>query len=436
MAQVLLSGGMVLYKNSFQPMDIFLSDGVIASVAPSASGATIGFSGHTIRCDRFFISPAFVDVHVHLREPGFSYKATIGSETAAAAAGGYTTVCAMPNVLPPPDCLEHLLIQQKRIEETAKIQVFPYGCITRGSHGNELSDMDLLAPLVCAFSDDGKGVQKEELMRQAMKKAAALGKPICAHCEVESLLSGGAIHQGRYAQTHHMAGISSESEWRMIQRDLHLVEETGCRYHVCHISCLESVELIREAKRRGLPVTCETAPHYLCLCEDDLQAEGRFKMNPPLRSREDKQALVGGFCDGTIDFLATDHAPHSSEEKGRGLEKSLFGVVGLETAFSSVHTALVSDGKMSLESLMQRISVGPRRFLGLPDEIRPGVPADLVIFDPEAEYMIDSQKFLSAGRATPLDGMRCKGRVEYTIYHGQIVWKRNKEPMGFAADKQ
>lgn len=420
--QILLKGGMVYNNGRFKRSDVFISDGVIVSVSPA--DAVTDFSGRTIDCDRFFIVPSFADIHVHLREPGFSYKATVKSETAAAAKGGYTVVCAMPNVSPAPDSIKGLGIQLEIIKRDALIDVLPYGCITKGSLGSALSDMEDIAPFVCGFSDDGKGVQEESMITLAMETAKKLGKPISAHCEVNSLLTGGSIHDGRYAKEHGMKGISSESEWKMIERDLSLVEKTGCRYNVCHISAKESVELIRKAKKKGLPVTAETAPHYLCLSEDDLLDEGRFKMNPPLRSKEDKEALIEGFIDGTIDHLATDHAPHSKEEKEKGLEGSLFGIVGLETAFSTVHTALVKEGKMSLETLIERMSVSPRKFLGLPYEIKIGEKADITIIDPEKEWTINSQEFVSAAKSTPFDGFKAVGTVEYTIHNGEIVWER------------
>ena len=310
---------------------------------------------------KYIIVPGLCDVHVHFREPGFSYKETIASGSAAAAHGGYTAVCTMPNLDPVPDSAEHLQVQLDAIKCGAAIKVLPYGAITVGERGEKLADMEAMSDKVCAFSDDGKGVQNDEMMREAMTAAKRLGKIIAAHCEDNSLLFGGYIHDGEYAKAHGHRGISSASEYKQIERDLRLAEETGCAYHVCHISTKESVELIRQAKARGVDVTCETAPHYLVLCDEDMQEDGRFKMNPPLRSLEDKQALIEGIKDGTIDMIATDHAPHSAEEKGRGLEKSLMGVVGLETAFPVLYTELVTKNIITLERLVELQAEGALR---------------------------------------------------------------------------
>ena len=314
---------------------------------------------------KYIIVPGLCDVHVHFREPGFSYKETIASGSAAAAHGGYTAVCTMPNLDPVPDSAEHLQVQLDAIKRGAAIKVLPYGAITVGEKGEKLADMEAISDKVCAFSDDGKGVQNDEMMREAMTAAKRLGKIIAAHCEDNSLLFGGYIHDGEYARMHGHRGISSASEYRQIERDLRLAEETGCAYHVCHISTKESVELIRQAKARGVDVTCETAPHYLVLCDEDMQEDGRFKMNPPLRSREDKEALIEGIKDGTIDMIATDHAPHSAEEKGRGLEKSLMGVVGLETAFPMLYTELVTKNIITLDRLVELMSFKPKERFGI-----------------------------------------------------------------------
>lgn len=356
----------------------------------------------------FFLFPGFCDVHVHFREPGFSYKETIETGTMAAKKGGYTAVCAMPNLNPVPDSLETLRRELDIIERTARIPVYPYGAITKGERGEALADLAAMAPFVCAFSDDGRGVQDEGMMRAAMETAKSLGKLIAAHCEVNALLRGGYIHDGAYAKAHGHRGICSESEWRQIERDLRLADETGCGYHVCHISCKESVRLIREAKQSGVDVSCETAPHYLLLDEGDLREEGRFKMNPPLRAREDREALLEGLCDGTIDMIATDHAPHSAEEKSRGLEKSAFGIVGLETAFPLLYTGLVQGGLLSLEALIDRMAVRPRQRFGLPFE---GVSA----WDLHRETIIDPSQFLSRGKATPFEGRKVFGACVLTV---------------------
>ena len=367
--------------------------------------------------------PGFVDVHVHLREPGFSYKETMETGTASAARGGYTTVCAMPNLNPVPDSLDHLKVQLSRIAEGASIDVLPYGAITVGEKGEVLADMEGMAEYVAAFSDDGRGVQSEEMMRAAMVKAKELGKIIAAHCEDNDLLFGGYIHDGVYAKAHGHRGICSESEWGQIKRDLKLVEEIGCAYHVCHISTKESVQLIREAKARGVNVTCETAPHYLILTDEDLQEDARFKMNPPLRSKEDRAALIEGIVDGTIDMIATDHAPHSAEEKGRGLEKSAMGVVGLETAFAAMYTHLVKTGIITMERLVELMHTAPCRRFGIGSELKEGGIANFTVFDLEKSYMVDPEEFKTMGRATPFTGMEMFGRCLLTMKDGAIVWQ-------------
>lgn len=366
---------------------------------------------------RYIIVPGLCDVHVHFREPGFSYKETIVSGSAAAAHGGYTAVCTMPNLDPVPDSAEHLQVQLDAIKRGAAIKVLPYGAITVGEKGEKLADMEAMSDKVCAFSDDGKGVQNDEMMREAMTAAKRLGKIIAAHCEDNSLLFGGYIHDGEYAKAHGHRGISSESEYRQIERDLRLAEETGCAYHVCHISTKESVELIRQAKARGVDVTCETAPHYLVLCDEDMQEDGRFKMNPPLRSREDKKALIEGIKDGTIDMIATDHAPHSAEEKGRGLEKSLMGVVGLETAFPVLYTELVRKNIITLERLVELMSFKPKERFGIDTN------NDFAVFDISEAYKIDPEDFLSMGRATPFAGREVFGRCLLTVHNGKAVYK-------------
>lgn len=366
---------------------------------------------------KYIIVPGLCDVHVHFREPGFSYKETIASGSAAAAHGGYTAVCTMPNLDPVPDSAEHLQVQLDAIKRGAAIKVLPYGAITVGEKGEKLADMEAISDKVCAFSDDGKGVQNDEMMREAMTAAKRLGKIIAAHCEDNSLLFGGYIHDGEYARMHGHRGISSASEYRQIERDLRLAEETGCAYHVCHISTKESVELIKQAKAHGVNVTCETAPHYLVLCDEDMQEDGRFKMNPPLRSREDKKALIEGIKDGTIDMIATDHAPHSAEEKGRGLEKSLMGVVGLETAFPVLYTELVTKNIITLDRLVELMSFKPKERFGIDTN------NDFAVFDISEAYKIDPEDFLSMGRATPFAGREVFGRCLLTVHNGKVVYK-------------
>ncbi len=366
------------------------------------------------------ILPGFVDVHVHLREPGFSYKETIETGTLAAAHGGYTEVCSMPNLSPVPDSMEHLREQLEKIEKDAKIGVHPYASITVGQKGEALSDMEALAPFVAGFSDDGRGVQSEDMMREAMKRAKALGKIIVAHCEDNSLLYGGYIHDGEYAKAHGHRGICSESEWKPIERDIALLRETGAAYHVCHISTKESVELIRNAKREGLDITCETAPHYLVMNDSMLMEDGRFKMNPPIRSEEDRKALLEGLIDGTIDMIATDHAPHSAEEKAKGLEGSAMGVVGLETAFPVLYTDLVKTGIITLEKLVEVMSDNPRKRFGLP------LSEDYSIWDLDAEYTVKPETFLTKGRATPFAGRSVYGRCLATIRNGKLIWHKGE----------
>ena len=365
----------------------------------------------------YTVFPGFCDVHVHFREPGFSYKETMVSGSRASARGGYTAVCTMPNLNPVPDSVENLAQQLRLIEDGACIHVYPYGAITVGEKGEELADLEGMAPNVIAFSDDGRGVQKDDMMRAAMKKAKELGKMIVAHCEVNELLRGGYIHDGEYSAAHGHRGICSESEWAQIQRDLELVEEIGCSDHVCHISTKESVDIIRKAKARGVNVTCETGPHYLVMDDSFLQEDGRFKMNPPLRSREDRDALIAGIQDGTIDMIATDHAPHSAEEKAKGLEKSAFGVVGIETAFPICYTYLVKTGIITMERLLQLLVTNPRQRFGLP------LGKDFSLWDLDAAYIIDPQDFLSMGKATPFQGWKVQGKCMLTVCDGKIVYR-------------
>ena len=367
--------------------------------------------------------PGLVDVHVHLREPGFPQKETIATGTAAAARGGYTTVCSMPNLCPAPDTPATLGEQLAIIRRDAVVRVKPYGTITMGQRGcGELVDFAALASEVVGFSDDGRGVQSDELMEEAMRRAAAVGKPIVAHCEVDELLRGGYIHDGDYCREHGHKGICSESEWRQVERDIALAEKTGCQYHVCHVSTKESVELVRRAKAKGLRVSCETAPHYLLLCDEDLQEEGRFKMNPPLRSRADREALIGGILDGTIEVVATDHAPHTAEEKSRGLAGSAMGIVGLETAFPLLYKYLVLPGVITLEKLFGLMSENPRRLFGLEGGVEEGDAADFTVLDLGAQYRVDPEAFLSKGRATPFAGWDVQGRAVLTVVGGCEIY--------------
>ena len=361
--------------------------------------------------------PAFADLHVHFREPGQTWKETIRTGSLAAARGGYTLVCAMPNLNPVPDSLEHLAVEQEAIDRDALISVLPYGSITKGRQGRELVDFHALKGSCVAFSDDGSGVQSPEMMREAMRAAAAEDVIIAAHCEDNTLLRGGYIHDGRYCREHGHKGICSESEWGQIARDVELAAETGCRYHVCHISTVESVDIIRQAKKSGVKVTCETAPHYLTLCEDDLQEDGRFKMNPPLRTADDREALIEGLADGTIDVIATDHAPHSTEEKSKGLAGSAMGIVGLETAFPVLYTRLVRTGRLSLDRLVEALATAPRRIFRLPE-----APDDWVEVDLDTPWTIRSSEFVSMGRATPFEGWEVYGKVLKTVYNGKTVY--------------
>ena len=394
--------------------------GVYSNMQDVYSHGTENEVGAAFDNSRFLTLPGFCDVHVHFREPGFSYKEDIGSGSQAAAAGGYTAVCTMPNLKPVMDSCEHLQLQLDAIHDKACIHVYPYGAITVGELGKEMADLEGMASQIIAFSDDGRGVQNEAMMREAMMRAKALDKVIAAHCEVNELLHGGYIHDGVYAATHGHRGICSESEWAQIARDLELCAETGCKYHVCHISTKESVEIIRQAKKSGVDVTCETGPHYLVMDENDLQEDGRFKMNPPLRSREDREALLEGLLDGTIDMIATDHAPHSAEEKSRGLAKSAFGVVGLETAFPVLYTKLVRPGILTMEKLVDLMAYAPRRRFGIP------LREDRCVWDLEREWVIDPEKFQTRGRATPFAGEKVYGYLLETVCDGKTVYKAEK----------
>lgn len=401
--------------------DILIRDGVICR---KGYNLQTGRDVRIIDTSGCLVSYGFADIHVHFREPGQEYKETIRSGSLAAAAGGYTTVCAMPNLTPVPDTPEHLAVESEIIGRDACIEVLPFAAITLGREGKTPVDFAALKGSCVAFSDDGSGVQSEETMLTAMREAAREDCIIAAHCEDNSLLDGGYIHGGRYCAAHGHRGISSESEWRQIRRDLRLCEESGCRYHICHISTAESVELVRKAKKDGLRVSCETAPHYLCLCEDDMREDGRFKMNPPLRSAADRDALIEALRDGTIDAIATDHAPHSAEEKSRGLKDSAMGIVGLETAFPVLYSSLVLGGKISLERLTDALCASPRRIFRLGGgSLEEGARADVCVIDLNEEYVIDSSRFLSMGRSTPFDGRRVRGRVKLTLKDGRIVYE-------------
>ena len=419
--RMLLKGGLVYDEGRLLPMDLVVEDGVISA---RGSGLSAEGADHVFELNGLAVFPGFVDVHVHLREPGFSYKETIRTGTMACARGGYTRVCAMPNLNPAPDSDEHLRAQEEIIARDAVIGVTPYGTITLGQKGEgELTDMAALAPRVAGFSDDGRGVKDEETMRQAMMRCKAVRSLIAAHCEDMSLIPpGGAIHAGAYAQAHGIPGIPSESEWRPIERDLRLARETGCRYHVCHVSCKESVALIRQAKAEGVDVTCETGPHYLLLCQDDLQDEGRFKMNPPLRDAADRDALVQGVLDGTIDMIATDHAPHSAEEKSRGLAKSAMGVVGIESAFPLMYTYFVETERMPLQQLIRLMAEAPRARFGFGGGIGLGQRAELTVFDLHARETVNPADFLSMGHATPFEGWEVHAACRLTITGETIAY--------------
>ncbi len=413
-----------LFKNAkifgYGKSDLLVSDSVIAEIGKDIQAeADVVFD-----LENKYIFPGFVDVHVHLREPGFVYKEKIKTGTLAAARGGFTHVCSMPNLKPVPDCMETLTPQLDAIAKDAVIAVHPYGSITVEQKGERLSAMEEMAEKVIAFSDDGRGVQDEALMKSAMEKARGLGKMIVAHCEDNTLLKGGYIHDGKYAAFHGHKGICSESEWGPIARDLKLAEQVGVGYHVCHISTKESVEIVRQAKARGVNVTCETAPHYLILSDKDLKEEGRFKMNPPLRDEEDRLALVQGIKDGTIDMIATDHAPHSAQEKSKGLEGSSFGVVGIETSFAEMYTAFVKKGEITLERLMELMSFNPGKRFGIDVGIAVGKTADFTVFDLSEEYTVDSQEFVSIGRSTPFEGDKVYGKCIMTMAGGKIAWQK------------
>ena len=417
--KTLLKNAMIFTEGKFVKSDLEITDRVITNIS-----ANIEANGFDVVYDlnNMYLLPGFVDVHTHLREPGFIYKETIATGSLAGAKGGYTSICAMPNLNPTPDCMENLQIELDAIEKDARIHVYPYGTITVGEKGEELADLKGIADKVIAFSDDGHGVQKEGMMLEAMKQSKELGKMIVAHCEENSLLNGGYIHDGEYAKLHGHKGICSASEWVPIKRDIELSRETGCHYHVCHISTKESVELIRQAKKEGVPVTCETGPHYLTMNDMQIKEEGRFKMNPPIRSEEDRLALIEGIKDGTIDLIITDHAPHSAEEKSKGLAGSAMGVVGLEVCFPVLYTNLVKPGIITLEKLLELMNTNATKIFGIGSELKVGAPADMTVYDLNEEYDIDSSTFVSMGKATPFDGNHVFGRCKLTICDGKEVW--------------
>lgn len=423
MNKLLLKGGTVVAEGVSRKADVLVADGVIAAI-----GETLVADADTevFDAEGCVVTYGLADVHVHLREPGYSVKETITTGTRACARGGVTTVCSMPNLQPAPDAPETIAVQQQMIDEQAVIEVLPYATISSKRAGRELADIEALRELSVGYSDDGNGIQTEPLMRAAMKRIAAVDGIIAAHCEDDSLLHAGYIHDGDYAREHGHKGICSESEWGPIKRDVALAQEEGCRYHVCHISTKESVEIIREAKQKCNHISCETAPHYLVLCDENLQEDGRFKMNPPLRAKEDKAALIEGIKDGTIEVIATDHAPHTAEEKSRGLKGSMMGIVGIETSFAICYTHLVRKGVITLEKLIALMSENPRRIFSLGGAMRVGERADIAVFDVRKPYKIDSAEFLSMGKATPFEGEEVYGRCMLTLFGGEKVWKENK----------
>ncbi|MBR4994907.1 MAG: dihydroorotase [Alistipes sp.] len=419
--RVILKSGLVVRGGVSAVADVVVRGSKIECVAENVE---VGADDMVIDCSGKVVMSGLVDLHVHLREPGFSAKETVASGTAAAAHGGFSTVCSMPNLNPAPDTVEHLQQQLDIIERDAVVKVLPYATITRERYGRELVDFAALKHMVAGFSDDGSGVQSDDVMREAMREAVKNDAIIAAHCEVNDLLKGGYIHDGEYAAQHGHKGICSESEWGQIKRDIELAAEIGCRYHVCHISTKESVALIREAKKQGVKITCETGPHYLTMCDMDLQEEGRFKMNPPIRSAEDRDALIEGLKDGTIDVVATDHAPHTAEEKSRGLAGSAMGVVGLETSFAVIYTKLVREGVISLEQAVEVMSEAPRKIFNLGGGLSEGEAADIAVFDLNVEYDVNPDEFLSKGRSTPFEGWHLWGECSLTMVDGQIVWKK------------
>lgn len=421
--KTIVKNGRVFDGEALARQDILIEEGLIQAV-----GLGLEEEGcQIIDAQGQIVSPGFVDLHVHLRDPGFAHKETVETGTMAAAAGGFTTICAMPNLNPVPDSPEHLQVSLDRIQEGAKVRALPYCAITEGEKGEKLVDFEALAGKCAGFSDDGKGVQQGEMMRQAMVRCAKLDALICAHCEDESLLEGGYIHQGEYAVLHGHKGICSASEYEQVRRDAAYALETGCRYHVCHVSAKETLEIVRQAKAAGARISCEITPHHALLCDMDIQGdEGRFKMNPPLRSAEDRAAIWQALQDGTADAFATDHAPHSQEEKSRGLAGSAMGIVGLETAFPVLYTGLVKKGIISIERLLWMLTYGPSRVLGVPCGIVPGNRADLVLIEEDRADIIDSRRFYSMGKSTPFEGMKTQGKVTRTVCQGKTIYREER----------
>ena len=415
----LLKNATAYVNGRFEKCDVEITNDTITKISADIEATAFDF---IYDLQNLYLLPGLIDVHTHLREPGFIYKETIKTGSYAGAKGGYTSIAAMPNLNPTPDCYENLKLELDAIEKDAVINVYPYGTITKGENGEELAKFEEMKDYVIAFSDDGKGVQNEEMMEQAMLEAKKVGKAIVAHCEDNTLLKGGYIHDGEYAKLHGHKGICSESEWGPIKRDIELARKTGCHYHVCHISTKESVEIIRKAKQEGVKITCETGPHYLTLNDMQIKEEGRFKMNPPIRSEEDRLALVKGIKDGTIDMIITDHAPHSKEEKSKGLEGSSMGVVGLEVAFPVLYTNLVKKGIITLEKLIELMNTNPRNIFKIGTEIKVGDKADLTVYDLEENYNIDSSTFVSMGKATPFDGDNVYGKCKMTICAGKEIF--------------
>ncbi|MBR5104908.1 MAG: dihydroorotase [Alistipes sp.] len=423
MSKLLLKGGTVVSESVSRKADVLVVDGKIEAIGESLA---VDADVEVFDAEGCVVTYGLADVHVHLREPGYSAKETITTGTRASARGGVTTVCSMPNLQPAPDAPETIAIEQQMIDEQAVIEVLPFATISSHRAGRELADIEALRPLSVGYSDDGNGIQTEELMRKAMQRIAAVDGIIAAHCEDDSLLHAGYIHDGEYARANGHKGICSESEWGPIKRDVELAQQEGCRYHVCHISTKESVDIIRGAKQKCAHISCETAPHYLVLCDENLQEDGRFKMNPPLRAKEDKAALIEGIKDGTIEVIATDHAPHTAEEKSRGLKGSMMGIVGIETSFAICYTHLVRKGVITIEKLIQLMSENPRRIFRLGGAMRVGERADIAVFDITKPYTIDPNEFLSMGKATPFEGEEVYGRCVLTLFGGEKVWMENK----------